>query len=391
MGRAWLIVGLALVACDNVEPPALRPPNRVRVDTSSITDGGVFDSAAADATSPDAGPIDGGAPDGGAPDSGTPAIDDGPNGFIGSACADVSACDFDDAVCFAQSYPRGTCSKPCDRLCPNRDGHPVTFCVDAQTLPGAASTLGTPGACMSRCDFGQFPGTGCRPGYGCDERPRATEPGTTRMVCLPGVTTQLSDCQRELAAMGVPFEPTVIADRTVDGQPNLRCHVEDPVILHPPIHGVEVMYFDGSASRNVYAACAMAKALTQTIDDLAAHGVTKFFHMGTYNCREIRGTGRLSRHGMGDAIDIAGFETDDGTRYSVLDHWEHDTTAPMSSAARFLYEAAHRWFDAKIWNIILTPNYNAAHDNHFHVDLTPGSDFLRFTSERYIGPAPYAD
>ena len=28
-----------------------------------------------------------------------------------------------------------------------------------------------------------------------------------------------------------------------------------------------------------------------------------------------------------------------------------------------------------IFNIILTPNYNAAHYNHFHVDLTPGGDY----------------
>jgi hypothetical protein len=27
------------------------------------------------------------------------------------------------------------------------------------------------------------------------------------------------------------------------------------------------------------------------------------------------------------------------------------------------------------WNIILTPEYNADHDDHFHVDLTPGGMF----------------
>ena len=32
---------------------------------------------------------------------------------------------------------------------------------------------------------------------------------------------------------------------------------------------------------------------------------------------------------------------------------------------------------AGVWTIVLTPNYNAAHRNHFHVDLTPGSDYLR--------------
>jgi hypothetical protein len=39
-----------------------------------------------------------------------------------------------------------------------------------------------------------------------------------------------------------------------------------------------------------------------------------------------------------------------------------------------------------VWNIVLTPNYNADHRNHFHVDLTPGSDFI----ERRVGD-PIAD
>ncbi len=45
--------------------------------------------------------------------------------------------------------------------------------------------------------------------------------------------------------------------------------------------------------------------------------------------------------------------------------------------------------DDDIWNVILTPNYNAAHDNYFHVDLTPGSDYIGLQTERFIGPNPW--
>ena len=55
------------------------------------------------------------------------------------------------------------------------------------------------------------------------------------------------------------------------------------------------------------------------------------------------------------------------------------------------FDAAHRWYDDWIWNIILTPNYNLAHDNHFHVDLSPGSHYVGATDGRYIGPALYVD
>jgi hypothetical protein len=40
----------------------------------------------------------------------------------------------------------------------------------------------------------------------------------------------------------------------------------------------------------------------------------------------------------------------------------------------------------QVWNIALTPNYNAAHRDHFHVDLTAGSDFIRRMQPTDHGP-----
>lgn len=77
--------------------------------------------------------------------------------------------------------------------------------------------------------------------------------------------------------------------------------------------------------------------------------------------------------------------------YALIDPWEHDTDEPQTPGGIFLYEATHRWYDQYIWSIILTPNYNAAHDNHFHVDLTPGSHYIGWFDGRYIGPAPFMD
>ena len=92
-----------------------------------------------------------------------------------------------------------------------------------------------------------------------------------------------------------------------------------------------------------------------------------------------------------DAIDIFGFDFENGTTYTLEDDWVHDTASPMTPGGAFLYDASQRWFDAYIWNIILTPNYNVGHDNHFHVDLTPASHFIGYSEGRYIGPAPYND
>lgn len=326
--------------------------------------------------------------DGGA----APADDAGPgSSFVGGPCETADDCDFPDAICVTGGgFAGGTCTQACELYCPDREGEPVTFCVADAELPAEAQGLGD-GACVSRCDFGAFPGSGCRDGYACVERHRANQAETTQLVCLPeDDATPLPDCIAELAFLDVDFTPVTMADEQAAGATE-PCHVEDPVLLHPPIHGVDLVYYNGDPTPNVRMSCEGAKALVQTIDDVAADGVVEVRHIGTYNCRVISGTNTLSRHAFGDAIDLYGFTFDDGTTYTLVDDWEHDTTSFASEGGEWLYTAAHRWYDAYLWNIILTPNYNAAHDNHFHVDLSPASHYIGWFDGRYIGPAPYVD
>jgi hypothetical protein len=334
-------------------------------------------------------------PDAQVPDGQVPtdaAVEPGPPGYIGSPCATVADCTYEGAVCLlpGDGFPGGTCSLPCDQYCPDQEGFPTTFCVAGSALPPAGAALGD-GACLSRCDFGIFPGTGCRPGYGCVAEPRANDPDTLVSTCMPGEETVLTPCQADLVARGVAFEPTFVPDESPADHPTLTCHVEDPVYLLSPVHGVALRSSGGSETPKVLAACALAHAITSTIDDVAPRGAIALRHLGTYSCRVVAGTDSLSRHAFGDAIDIAGFDLDDGSLYTVVNDWEHDTESPQTPGGIFLYEAAHRWFDAYVWNTVLTPNYNAAHDDHLHVDLTPAAHFLQLWSGRYLGPAPYAD
>jgi hypothetical protein len=328
-------------------------------------------------------------------DTGSPeepiAPGDGPTGWIGSPCETVADCPFDGATCLlgVDGYPAGMCTVGCDEFCSDADGHPVTFCVDDSELPANAPALAD-GACHSRCDFGYFPETGCRPGYGCSVVPRPNG-GSENYACVPGEGDVLPTCYAELAAAGVRFEASVWPDRSPDSHPNLTCHVEDPVVIRPPIHGVDILTTSGDSIGLNGASCGFGLSLSDTVLDAKAHGAEAIYHIGVYNCRVIGGTDTLSQHGNGEAIDIWGVGLEDGSLYSLVDDWEHDTTAPMGPGGAWLYDAAYRWYDAEYWNIILTPNYNLAHDDHFHVDRTPGGDFIGFTDGRYIGPAPYVD
>ena len=382
--RLLLLLSLGLLGCptnqrtyevnDNPDIPDLD-------DDDSATDDDDDDADDDDATDDDDDATD---------DDDTAPVDDGPEGWIGGPCETAADCDYDDAVCLTDGYPNGMCSQDCELYCDDRDGHPVTFCVDALDLP-AAPQLGD-GGCSSRCDFEYFPDSGCRPGYGCVIVPRANEPGTLKYACVPGDDSDLSACHLDLADRGIAFEPTVREPDHPAGLPDIDCIIEDPVWLKSPVLGMELQYYDGAPDSEVLVSCPAAAAIADTAVDVAPWDAVVMRHLGTYNCRVIANTTTLSQHGLANAIDIYGFEFADGTLWTLVDHWDHNSPSSFNSeAAEWLYDAGQRWFDQDIWNIILTPNYNTAHDNHFHVDLTAGGDYIGAMGNRYFGPAPYAD
>ncbi|MGB3738299.1 MAG: extensin family protein, partial [Pontixanthobacter sp.] len=86
-------------------------------------------------------------------------------------------------------------------------------------------------------------------------------------------------------------------------------------------------------------------------------------HYGAYSCRRLYGRteGRWSEHATGNAIDIAGFVLDDGTRVMVLDDW-----SGSSDRALFLKDVRDDACD--VFGTVLSPDFNAAHRDHFHFD-----------------------
>ncbi len=379
-----LLSALLLVAC----PGNGRSDDDDSVDVPDLDDDDDDDDANDDDAADDDDSV--GDDDDSVGDDDDSVIDDGPLGFVGSPCESDADCTFDGATCLREDegFPRGMCSVDCDLYCPDADGHPVTFCVEDAEFVGsepAAASLGD-GACSQRCDFEYFPDTGCRPDYNCVIAARANESWTEKYTCLPNRSSDLTSCHYDLAARGIAFEPTIVAPDSPANHPWLECSIEEPVYILSPLLGADLLYYDGNETSRVLASCDMAHALADTLVDVLPYGVTELLHIGTYNCRVISGTDTLSRHSFADAIDIYGFGFNDGTEYTLIDDWEHDTTNPTSAGGEFLYDAAYRWHDDSIWSIILTPNYNAAHDNHFHVDLTPGSDYIGLTGTSYIGP-----
>lgn len=84
-------------------------------------------------------------------------------------------------------------------------------------------------------------------------------------------------------------------------------------------------------------------------------------HFGTYNCRDIAGSATLSEHAHARAIDIAGFVLADGTRITVALDWNGS-----GDKAEFLRDV--RDGACRLFATTLSPDYNAAHRDHLHLD-----------------------
>jgi hypothetical protein len=172
-------------------------------------------------------------------------------------------------------------------------------------------------------------------------------------------------CYDQLRARGVSFEPMTIRENSI-------CTVEDAVMLNTPIAGVTHRVAWATGTRRMQTSCEMALKLVDLSEVLAARGVTEVFHSGSYNCRNIAGTGTPSQHSMARAYDINGY-TINGTKYEYVRHWEHNTSNPQTAGGRALRDITLAIRDAGLFNTILSPDYNRDHDDHIHVDFTGGS------------------
>lgn len=98
--------------------------------------------------------------------------------------------------------------------------------------------------------------------------------------------------------------------------------------------------------------------------------VVRIETFGTYNCRPIAGSGKLSEHAHSNAVDVSAFVLSNGRRISIENDWSGDRRT------RQFLEVVHA-SACKRFRTVLSPNYNAAHHDHFHFDMGGKGGFCR--------------
>lgn len=92
--------------------------------------------------------------------------------------------------------------------------------------------------------------------------------------------------------------------------------------------------------------------------------LVKIETLGSYNCRNVASTDRLSAHATAGAIDVSAFVLADGRRISVRQAWSQGSAAERQFL-RTIHTSACRRFGT-----VLGPAHDADHADHFHVELS---------------------
>jgi hypothetical protein len=176
------------------------------------------------------------------------------------------------------------------------------------------------------------------------------------------------ECMRELRRQKLPMRPSghargVASEVRVDG----------------PIHGVKFVT-PGRKSPYGVLDCRLALTLASLAEVLSEHDVVRVRIDNMYRPKaHLPGSRKRSQHAYGLALDVPAIELSDGRVLDVERDFHGgigepvcgpDATAPDDvEAAILLRNIVCDVVRRGLFHHVLTPNYNAAHRNHFHLDI----------------------
>jgi len=199
------------------------------------------------------------------------------------------------------------------------------------------------------------------PAAGVKPRPvarKATMPPAPSAPSAP-----IAGCLTWLRKAKVPFHGG-------DARPGIAI----PVVVDGPIAGVTYRTTSDKATSLVLD-CALVYALWLAGPALREEGIHTALYSASYQVRNVRGTSKRSKHSYGLALDVHYFLTDDDEKWSVLDDYESGLGdeldcigTPSTDAARGLRTLYCRFTLGNIFHLVLGPDDNADHHNHFHLE-----------------------
>lgn len=164
----------------------------------------------------------------------------------------------------------------------------------------------------------------------------------------------MADAGSCMAALNLVADFKPKPDRLVSTQ----CHIKQHVLFSA---------VDDLNLRPINTRCDVALRLAMWNNHVVQPAAQKHFDQavtgmrtqGSYNCRQIAGSRRMSHHATASAIDIAAIHLADGRKLELSKFWDHPSSAAFF---RDIRDGACDWFST-----VLGPDFNAAHADHFHM------------------------
>ena len=201
-----------------------------------------------------------------------------------------------------------------------------------------------------------------------------TDPETLPAVRYGAMSAD--ECKAELVARAIPF-----VEETGRG-------VTQPVRVTGPLHGVtyrsDVAEKDRATSPYEIADCRLVLALDDFAQILERHDVVEVRHYSIYRPpgKSWPDDKAAVQHAGALALDAGRFITKDGATLDVTKHFHgaigdhtcgpkaapHPVTKEATELRAILCEAVGE----HLFNIVLTPNFNRPHRNHFHLEVAAG-------------------
>jgi hypothetical protein len=162
--------------------------------------------------------------------------------------------------------------------------------------------------------------------------------------------------------------------------------ITTPLRLTDQLHGVKFV-IPGRKSRFGLLDCRLLLALNDFAALITQYGVSEVRIDSFYRPRaHLPGRKKLSQHAFGLAMDLIEFKLTDGTTLNIDRDFQGTLGQPVCGQqahliedtpnARSLRNLVCAIASSGIFHNTLTPNYNPAHHNHLHLDITPRTQYF---------------
>ena len=185
------------------------------------------------------------------------------------------------------------------------------------------------------------------------------------VLVLSATRAHAGDCLSELDARHVSWKKAS------------RPGIQIPVEVTGSIGGIELT----SEDQPLVIDCSLAVSLDEAGRYLRGLGITKATFSSAYSRRKVRGTDHWSKHSFGLAIDVHTFTGPDLGTMRVDRDYEQGlgdevdcVGAPLTQAGAVLKILQCQLVRSGLFHLVLSPDYDDAHHDHFHLEAKPWAE-----------------